>query len=108
MMLSGFHLTVSCVCNVYVYISVSEILNLLSWYTENGESIQILHYEHGQKYEPHYDYFHDKVNQELGGHRVATVLMYLSDVEKGGETIFPNSEVTSNCMINPFLLCRRL
>ncbi|MCD7456910.1 putative prolyl 4-hydroxylase 6 [Datura stramonium] len=59
---------------------------------ENGESIQILHYEHGQKYEPHFDYFHDKVNQELGGHRVATVLMYLSDVEKGGETIFPNSE----------------
>ncbi|KAG5621658.1 hypothetical protein H5410_006876 [Solanum commersonii] len=59
---------------------------------ENGESIQILHYEHGQKYEPHYDYFHDKVNQELGGHRVATVLMYLSDVEKGGETIFPNSK----------------
>ncbi|XP_022134044.1 probable prolyl 4-hydroxylase 7 [Momordica charantia] len=59
---------------------------------ENGESIQILHYENGQKYEPHFDYFHDKVNQELGGHRVATVLMYLSNVEKGGETIFPNSE----------------
>lgn len=88
-----------CVC---VYICVSEILTLLSWNTENGESIQILHYEHGQKYEPHYDYFHDKVNQELGGHRVATVLMYLSDVEKGGETIFPNSEVINNCMINPF------
>ncbi|KAJ8643469.1 hypothetical protein MRB53_005217 [Persea americana] len=59
---------------------------------ENGESIQILHYEHGQKYEPHYDYFHDKANQELGGHRIATVLMYLSDVERGGETIFPDSE----------------
>jgi len=59
---------------------------------ENGESIQILHYEHGEKYEPHFDYFHDKANQKLGGHRVATVLMYLSDVEKGGETIFPNSE----------------
>ncbi|KAA8530295.1 hypothetical protein F0562_005004 [Nyssa sinensis] len=59
---------------------------------ENGESIQILHYEHGQKYEPHFDYFHDKVNQELGGHRVATVLMYLSDVKRGGETVFPNSE----------------
>ncbi|XP_075105736.1 putative prolyl 4-hydroxylase 6 isoform X1 [Nicotiana tabacum] len=69
---------------------------------ENGESIQILHYEHGQKYEPHFDYFHDKVNQELGGHRVATVLMYLSDVEKGGETVFPNSEVISNCMIHLF------
>ncbi|XP_022879587.1 probable prolyl 4-hydroxylase 7 [Olea europaea var. sylvestris] len=61
---------------------------------ENGESIQILHYEHGEKYEPHFDYFHDKANQELGGHRVATVLMYLSNIEKGGETIFPNSEAT--------------
>ncbi|KAL5582435.1 hypothetical protein UlMin_014877 [Ulmus minor] len=59
---------------------------------ENGESMQILHYENGQKYEPHFDYFHDKANQELGGHRVATVLMYLSNVEKGGETIFPNAE----------------
>ncbi|GLU01986.1 hypothetical protein SLE2022_192600 [Rubroshorea leprosula] len=59
---------------------------------ENGESIQILHYEHGEKYEPHFDFFHDKANQELGGHRVATVLMYLSDVESGGETVFPNSE----------------
>ncbi|XP_057488804.1 probable prolyl 4-hydroxylase 6 isoform X2 [Actinidia eriantha] len=59
---------------------------------ENGEAMQILHYENGQKYEPHFDYFHDKANQELGGHRVATVLMYLSDVKRGGETIFPNSE----------------
>ncbi|KAL6518879.1 putative prolyl 4-hydroxylase 7 [Orobanche hederae] len=60
---------------------------------ENGEAMQILHYEHGQKYEPHFDYFYDKANQELGGHRVATVLMYLSNVEKGGETVFPVSEV---------------
>lgn len=60
---------------------------------ENGESMQILHYEHGQKYEPHYDYFHDKANLELGGHRVATVLMYLSEVAKGGETVFPQSEI---------------
>uniref|UniRef100_A0A7N0SWL0 procollagen-proline 4-dioxygenase n=1 Tax=Kalanchoe fedtschenkoi TaxID=63787 RepID=A0A7N0SWL0_KALFE len=58
---------------------------------ENGENMQVLHYENGQKYEPHYDYFHDKANQELGGHRVATVLMYLSNVEKGGETVFPNA-----------------
>lgn len=59
---------------------------------ENGEAIQILHYELGQKYEPHFDYFHDKANQELGGHRIATVLMYLSEVTRGGETVFPNSE----------------
>ncbi|TYH54118.1 hypothetical protein ES332_D09G146300v1 [Gossypium tomentosum] len=59
---------------------------------ENEESMQILHYENGQKYEPHFNYFHDKANQELGGHRIATVLMYLSDVESGGETVFPNAE----------------
>ncbi|KAL7094787.1 hypothetical protein ACP275_11G126500 [Erythranthe tilingii] len=60
--------------------------------TENGEAMQILHYEIGQKYEPYFDYFHDKANQQLGGHRVATVLMYLSNVDKGGETVFPYSE----------------
>ncbi|OAE21213.1 hypothetical protein AXG93_4012s1440 [Marchantia polymorpha subsp. ruderalis] len=59
---------------------------------ENGEAIQVLRYEYGQKYEPHYDYFQDKYNQVLGGHRVATVLMYLSDVIKGGETVFPSAE----------------
>ncbi|WMV17477.1 hypothetical protein MTR67_010862, partial [Solanum verrucosum] len=63
---------------------------------ENGEPMQILHYEHGQKYEPHFDYFMDKVNQEIGGHRVATVLMYLSDVDKGGETVFPRSEAADS------------
>ncbi|KAL6960684.1 putative prolyl 4-hydroxylase 7 [Sarracenia purpurea var. burkii] len=60
---------------------------------ENGEAIQILRYEIGQKYEPHFDYFDDNVNQQLGGYRVATVLMYLSDVKRGGETVFPDSEV---------------
>ncbi|KAF3624744.1 Prolyl 4-hydroxylase 2 [Capsicum annuum] len=62
---------------------------------ENGEDIQVLRYEEGQKYEPHYDYFSDKVNIVRGGHRLATVLMYLSDVEKGGETVFPEAEESS-------------
>ncbi|XP_059643539.1 probable prolyl 4-hydroxylase 10 [Cornus florida] len=56
---------------------------------ENGEGLQILHYEVGQKYEPHYDYFLDDFNTKNGGQRIATVLMYLSDVEEGGETVFP-------------------
>ncbi|KAE9586702.1 hypothetical protein Lal_00004478 [Lupinus albus] len=56
---------------------------------ENGEGLQVLHYEVGQKYEPHYDYFVDEFNTKNGGQRVATVLMYLSDVEEGGETVFP-------------------
>jgi hypothetical protein len=77
------------------------IATWLFFFPENGEDIQVLRYEHGQKYDPHYDYFADKVNIARGGHRIATVLMYLSDVEKGGETVFPNAEVSSQ--INAFL-----
>jgi len=55
--------------------------------------MQIQRYERGQKYEPHFDYFNVKINQVLGGHRYATVLMYLSTVDKGGETVFPNAKV---------------
>ena len=60
---------------------------------DHQEGLQILHYEHGQKYEPHFDYFHDAVNAspERGGQRVATLLMYLSTPEEGGETVFPNA-----------------
>jgi Rps23 Pro-64 3,4-dihydroxylase Tpa1-like proline 4-hydroxylase len=50
--------------------------------------MQIQRYERGQKYEPHFDYFNVKIN-----HRYATVLMYLSTVDKGGETVFPNAKV---------------
>lgn len=46
-------------------------------YTEHGEGLQILHYEVGQKYEPHFDYFLDDFNTNNGGQRIATVLMYL-------------------------------
>ncbi|XP_027347974.1 probable prolyl 4-hydroxylase 10 [Abrus precatorius] len=56
---------------------------------EHGEGLQVLHYEVGQKYEPHFDYFMDEFNTKNGGQRIATVLMYLSDVEEGGETVFP-------------------
>lgn len=59
---------------------------------ENGEGLQILDYEASEKYEAHFDYFHDQINQIDGGQRLATMLMYLSDVEEGGETVFPSSK----------------
>lgn len=60
----------------------------------NGEGMQILRYEKGQKYDPHYDYFHDAVNSspKRGGQRMATMLVYLRDTELGGETIFPKAK----------------
>jgi prolyl 4-hydroxylase len=56
--------------------------------------MQILRYEKGQKYDPHYDYFHDAVNSspKRGGQRMATMLVYLRDTELGGETIFPKAK----------------
>jgi len=68
--------------------------------TENGEDIQVLRYEHGQKYDAHFDYFHDKVNIVRGGHRMATILMYLSNVTKGGETVFPDAEIPSRRVLS--------
>ncbi|XP_062213831.1 probable prolyl 4-hydroxylase 7 [Phragmites australis] len=59
---------------------------------ENGESIQILRYKNGEKYEPHFDYIRGKRHQTPVGHRVSTVLMYLSNAKMGGETVFPSSE----------------
>ncbi|MBA0672429.1 hypothetical protein Goklo_024741, partial [Gossypium klotzschianum] len=53
----------------------------------HGEGLQVLHYEVGQKYEPHFDYFVDEYNTRHGGQRMATMLLYL-----GGETIFPNAK----------------
>ncbi|EPS58495.1 hypothetical protein M569_16319, partial [Genlisea aurea] len=62
------------------------------FFLENGEGLQVLHYDLDQKYGDHQDYFDDPANLARGGNRIATVLMYLSDVKKGGETVFPSAE----------------
>ncbi|GFR49100.1 hypothetical protein Agub_g10896 [Astrephomene gubernaculifera] len=56
---------------------------------ENGEGIQVLRYQKTQKYDAHHDYFSFEGADENGGNRMATVLMYLSAPEEGGETVFP-------------------
>ncbi|KAK8571230.1 hypothetical protein V6N13_103359 [Hibiscus sabdariffa] len=75
---------------------VSDIEKRISEYSfmpvEHGEGLQVLHYEVGQKYDPHFDYFLDTINIRKGGQRMATMLMYLTDVEEGGETIFPSAK----------------
>ena len=45
----------------------------------HGEPIQVLRYEPGQEYRAHYDYFFHQAGHK--NNRIATVLMYLSDVE---------------------------
>jgi len=62
--------------NFIIYF-IKHYISCVSQYTEHGEGLQVLHYEVGQKYEPHYDYFLDDFNTKNGGQRIATVLMYL-------------------------------
>jgi prolyl 4-hydroxylase len=62
---------------------------------ERGEPIQVLHYNPGTEYKPHFDYFDpsDPGNRQvlaMGGQRVATLIMYLNDVQGGGSTVFPD------------------
>jgi len=66
---------------------------------ENGEAIQVLHYDVGGEYQPHYDFFPSNtvggISQlNRGGQRVITVIMYLNTPQEGGETIFPQANVS--------------
>lgn len=59
----------------------------------HGETFYVLRYEQGQEYKAHTDWF-APAPEGLGflgtaGNRVATVITYLSEVEEGGETTFP-------------------
>jgi prolyl 4-hydroxylase len=71
---------------------------LTQWPLENGEGLQVLRYQPGAEYKPHYDYF-DPAQPgtpailKRGGQRVATVLMYLNTPEQGGATVFPDARL---------------
>lgn len=65
-----------------------------------GEGLQVLNYQPGQHYIPHWDYFPpespssaDIVRPEKGGQRIATFLAYLNTVPLGGETEFPHAGI---------------
>jgi len=45
----------------------------------HGEPIQVLRYQIGQEYQSHFDYFFHEGGMK--NNRIATVLMYLSDVK---------------------------
>ncbi|KAL8476969.1 hypothetical protein ACS0TY_029317 [Phlomoides rotata] len=55
----------------------------------HGESFNVLRYEIGQSYHSHYDAFNPAEYGPQKSQRAASFLLYLSDVEKGGETMFP-------------------
>ena len=71
------------------------IAKLLAWPIENGEGLQVLHYQPGAEYLPHHDYFDPtKAGTPAivarGGQRVGSLVMYLNSPERGGGTVFPD------------------
>lgn len=73
----------------------ARIAKLLNWPVENGEGMQVLHYQPGAEYQPHYDYFdarHASTPSILkrGGQRLGTLVMYLNTPVRGGATTFPD------------------
>ena len=72
----------------------------------HGEPFQVLRYQHGQEYKAHFDYFFHKSG--MRNNRIATVLLYLSDVEEGGETVFPNTDAPTNRDASKFSECGNL
>jgi prolyl 4-hydroxylase len=63
----------------------SQIMNIP---VEHGEGLQVLNYKIGQEYKAHFDFF-SSANRPVNNPRVSTLVMYLNDVEEGGETYFP-------------------
>lgn len=55
---------------------------------KNYESFQVLRYDIGQHYNVHHDFGHDDIGLACGP-RILTFFLYLSDVDEGGETAFP-------------------
>lgn len=73
----------------------ARIARLVNWPVENGEGIQVLNYQVGAEYKPHYDYFDPNepgtpTILKRGGQRVGTVVMYLNEPARGGGTTFPD------------------
>jgi len=73
----------------------ARIAALFHWPLENGEGLQVLRYQPGAEYKPHYDYF-DPAQAgtaavlKRGGQRVASLVMYLNTPKRGGATVFPD------------------
>ncbi|MGW1740606.1 2OG-Fe(II) oxygenase [Nocardia sp. NPDC001965] len=66
---------------------------LMNCPVENGEGLQIVHYDVSGEFRAHFDYFPPNdagsaAHYIRGGQRTATLIVYLNDVESGGETAF--------------------
>jgi prolyl 4-hydroxylase len=76
------------------------IMSVIGLPLDRAEPLQVLRYGPGDEYVAHFDYFADTADHDvdappttvsLYGQRVATMICYLSEVEAGGATVFPEA-----------------
>ncbi|MDM7860071.1 2OG-Fe(II) oxygenase [Alteromonas sp. ASW11-36] len=78
-----------------------------------GESMNLLRYQSGQEYKPHYDAIvgqgpqFDQILTD-GGQRIRTAITYLSDDYSGGETVFPKLGIKIKAAIGDVLVFNNL
>ena len=82
-----------CQTHPYVKNILRKVSRTASVHHNNFEPIQVLHYGPGEKYNVHHD---ARPSEETlpSGLRVFSWLLYLNDVEEGGDTHFPGAGVT--------------
>jgi prolyl 4-hydroxylase len=70
------------------------ISELMNGPVENGEGLQVLRYGPGGHTAPHFDFLipsnpTNEASLKRSGQRTSTLMIYLNDVTRGGETVFP-------------------
>jgi len=78
--------------NPFIHRIEMRISQLMNVPIEHAEGLQVLHYGPGQEYRAHYDFFNPN-SPSARNNRISTLVIYLNDVEEGGETVFPMLDV---------------
>ena len=84
--------------NSFIHSVEERLSRLTNWPLINGEGLQVICYQDGQQYTPHFDWLNpdnpafDK-HLQYGGQRVSTTIIYLKRPDLGGATIFPKKNL---------------
>ncbi|KAF0703767.1 Aste57867_7525 [Aphanomyces stellatus] len=77
-----------------------DLLNIGPYQENMADGLQLLRYKQKQAYIPHNDWFDKGVTPDFnwdpkdrGANRFATVFLYLSNVTRGGQTVFPHADM---------------
>ena len=86
-----------------LFLRAADLLNLdekIMHNNRNAEDMQVVHYENGQKYDPHHDWGVSGYPES----RFITLLLYLTDKpagNSGGETAFPKADNGRGIKVHP-------